>query len=64
MPNEKFVTIYTAAILGSYSALTIRNAIKTNKLPAKKIGGKFFIQRPDFEAWLATKGRIIKGGVQ
>ena len=61
MSIEKFVTIYSAAILGDYSALTIRNAIKTNKLPAKKIGGKFFIQRPDFESWLASKGRKIQG---
>ena len=61
MSNEKFVTIYTAAILGDYSALTIRTAIKTNKLPAQKIGGKFFIKRPDFESWLAAKGRKIQG---
>ena len=64
MSNEKFVTIYAAAILGDYSALTIRNAIKTNKLPAEKIDGKFIIKRTDFEAWLVTKSRSIKGGVQ
>ncbi|MDO9267794.1 MAG: hypothetical protein Q7T96_01635 [Methylobacter sp.] len=61
MSNEQdFLTIYTAAVLGGYTVLTIRNAIKTNKLPAEKIDGKFIIQRNDFNVWLESKGRSIK----
>ena len=62
MSNEQdFLTIYTGAILGDYSVLTVRNAIKTNKIPAEKIDGKFIIKRTDFEVWLAAKGRKIQG---
>lgn len=62
MSNEQFITIYIAAILGDYTPLTIRSAIKTGKLPAEKIDGKFIIKRTDFDVWLESKGRTAKAG--
>lgn len=62
MSQQDFLTIYTAAVLGDYTPLTIRSAIKTSKLPAEKFNGIYRIKRADLIAWLATKGRSIQGG--
>ncbi|MGZ8911213.1 MAG: hypothetical protein ACXW09_14675 [Methylococcaceae bacterium] len=64
--NEEDLSILECSPLSGYAPLSIRTAIKLGHLNAELIKvknrDKYIIKRADLIAWLASKGRVIKGG--
>lgn len=50
---EQFLTVAEAAQIARLHAQTIRTAIRSGALKAKRAGRMIRIPRSDFEAWLA-----------
>jgi len=54
--QTSFLDIPSAAYLAGFSSRHFRKIIEEDRIPLKKIDGKFFIVARDLEEWKATRG--------